>query len=95
MFTEDLAAFFNAAEFATAATLNGVAVNGIFDNGYALGSAGGMGFASTQPRLTLPTASVSASPVGLVVVVASVNYLVAEHQPDGTGLSVLLLERTP
>ena len=34
MLTEDLSAFFNAAEFATAATLNSVAVTGIFDNAY-------------------------------------------------------------
>jgi hypothetical protein len=93
MFVEDLAPFF--VEFGSDATLNSVAVRAIFDNGYSLGSASGIGFASTQPRLTLPTASVPANPVGMVVVVASVNYLVAEHEPDGTGLSVLLLERTP
>jgi hypothetical protein len=53
-----------------------------------------MGIASTQPTLTLPTASVPANPVGVTAVVASVTYTVAEHQPDGTGVSMLYLERT-
>jgi hypothetical protein len=92
--TEDLSVFFSTAEFATAATLGGVAVTGIFDNGYSAGNVGGMGIASTQPTLTLPTASVPANPVGLAAVVASVTYTIAEHQPDGTGVSMLYLERT-
>lgn len=74
------------------ATLNGVAISAIFDNGYSLGSVGPMGMASTQPSLTLPTASVPANPVGLTVVVGGVSYLVACHEPDGTGISRLLLE---
>ena len=78
----------------TSATVNGVAVTGIFDNGYSAGNVGGMGIASTQPTLTLSTASVPANPVGLTVVAASVTYTIAEHQPDGTGVSMLYLERT-
>jgi len=91
--TEDFSVFFCTSEFATAATLNSAAVTGIFDNGYAQSSAGGMGIASAQPTLTLPTASVPANPVGVTAVVASVSYTVAEHQPDGSGVSVLYLER--
>ena len=44
--TEDFSVFFCTSEFATAATLNSAAVTGIFDNGYAQSSAGGMGIAS-------------------------------------------------
>jgi hypothetical protein len=51
------------------------------------------GMASTMPSLTLPTASVPASPVGKAAVVSGSNYVVVEHQPDGTGVSTLLLER--
>ena len=40
MFTEDLSAFFSTAEFATAATLNSVAVAGILDAPLALGGDG-------------------------------------------------------
>lgn len=64
----------------------------VFDNGYALAAVGPFGMAGAQPRLTLPTAAVPANPVGQACTVAGGSYTVAEHQPDGTGISVLLLE---
>jgi hypothetical protein len=88
--TEDLAPFF--ADFAVAATVNGAAVRGIFDNGFALGAVG-IGMAGTQPTLRLRTADVAADPVGQAVSVNAVAYTVAAHEPDGTGISVLMLER--
>lgn len=93
-FTEDLSQFFVEADFAQAATLNGVAVTGIFDNSYITGAVGPAGMASTGPIFTLPTADVPASPVGKTLVTGGVTYTVAEHQPDGTGVSALMLERT-
>jgi hypothetical protein len=92
VFTEDLAPFF--AEFAVAATVNGQAVRGIFENGFASAEVGLVGLSSSRPMLTLPTASVSADPVGQTAVVNGTSYLVAVHQPDGTGISTLMLERT-
>lgn len=92
MFTEDLSAFLNPSEFATSVTVGGVVVPAIFDNGYALGSVGLLGMASTQPSITLATASVPASPGGALVVVGALSYLVASHEPDGTGISRLMLE---
>lgn len=92
MFTEDLSVFFNAGEFASAVTLNGVAAKAIFDVPGTVGSVGGFGMASTQPALTLATSDVPANPVGLTAVVGGVNYLVATHEPDGTGISRLALE---
>jgi hypothetical protein len=88
--TEDLAPFF--ADFAVDATVNGQAVRGIFDNGFALGAVG-IGMAGTQPTLRLRTADVTADPVGQAVSVNAVAYTVAAHEPDGTGVSVLMLER--
>jgi hypothetical protein len=88
--TEDLAPFF--ADFAVACTVNGAAVRGIFDNGFALGAVG-IGMAGTQPTLRLRTADVTADPVGQAVSVNAVAYTVAAHEPDGTGVSVLMLER--
>ena len=76
----------------TDATVNAVAVSGIFDNGYALGNAGMLGMATSQPSLTIATTDVPATPVGAAVVVNATSYLVAAHEPDGTGLSRLLLE---
>ena len=109
MFVENTAAFFT--DFGQSATVGGVVVSGIFDNGFSLGSVGAMGMASSQPMLTLATANVPANPVGSSVVVGSrlayvstdyaapgyvpgpaYYYLVGAHEPDGTGMSRLLLE---
>jgi hypothetical protein len=92
MFVEDISAFLAPAEFAQIVQLGGVAVAAIFDNGYALGSVGTYGMATSQPSLTLSTADVPATPVGVSVVVGAASYLVAAHEPDGTGVSRLLLE---
>ena len=89
--TEDLAPVF--ADFAVDATVNGQAVRGIFDNGFASAEVGLVGMSSSRPMLTLPTASLSADPVGQTAVVNGISYLVAVHQPDGTGVSTLMLER--
>jgi len=89
--TEDLAPFF--ADFAVNATVNGAAVRGIFDNGFASAEVGLVGLSSARPMLTLPTAGLSADPVGQTAVVNGTSYLVAVHQPDGTGVSTLMLER--
>jgi hypothetical protein len=97
MFVENLAAFFG--DFGPAvngepvsATVGGASVSAIFDNGYALGSVGPIGMSSSQPMLTLPTANVPANPVGTAVVVGAANYTVGAHEPDGTGVSQLMLE---
>jgi len=77
----------------TQAQINGGApVAAIFHNGFALGSVG-IGMAGTQPTLRLRTADVTADPVGQAVSVNAVAYTVAAHEPDGTGVSVLMLER--
>lgn len=90
MWVENTAAFL--ADFAVSCTLAGATVQAIFDNGYAAGAVGVIGVASSQPSLTLATASVPANPVGSAVVVSGASYLVAAHEPDGTGMSLLLLE---
>lgn len=71
---------------------NGPAVAGVFDNGYALGNVGLTGMASTQPSFTLPTASISGEPEGQTLVVNATSYYVSAHEPDGTGMSRLILE---
>lgn len=90
MFTEDFSTYF--AEFGSDATLGGAAVRGVFDNAYALGNVGVVGMAGSQPMFTLPTASVPADPVGQSLGMGSAVYEVVEHRPDGTGISVLVLE---
>ncbi len=93
MIGEDWSTFFNTAEFAMDATLDGVAVRGIFDN-TSMVAQGGMGMATTNPTFVLPTGSVPDAPVGKLLVIGAITYSVAAHEPDGTGVSVLVLERT-
>lgn len=90
---EDLMPFFNAAEFATAATLGGVAVLGIFDRAYAEASLGFGSAASSRPSYTLPTSQATSAQGATLVVAGAGSYLVAEVQPDGTGITTLMLER--
>lgn len=93
MMTEDFTQFLNADEFADNATLSGAAVCGIFDNANVV-TEEGMGMATTRPIFTLATTNVPSSPVGRTFVRNGVTYAVAAHEPDGTGMSVLVLERT-
>lgn len=92
-FTEDLTAFFSTDEFASDATLGGVAVRGIFDKAYQLADVGGAGMTSTQPVFTLPSSSVPASVTGLPLVIGGATYTVVLSEPDGTGVTQLLLEK--
>jgi hypothetical protein len=93
---EDMAAFFSADEFATPATLDGVAVLGVFDNPY-MQALGGM--ATTEPSYVLPTASAASVRQGAWLEVAGQGtYRVRSVQPDGTGptgATTLVLEQRP
>jgi len=81
------------AAFGTPAiTVNGQPVEAVFDNGFALGGVG-IGMAARGPALTLRTADIAAEPVGQAATVGATAYVVAAHEPDGTGMSVLMLER--
>lgn len=92
MIGSDLTPFFVAGEFVQAGdTLGGVPVAGIFDAAYVVTGAG-MGMADTRMAYTLSSASVPASPVGMLLQHAGVQYEVADTQPDGTGVTLLILE---
>lgn len=73
------------------ALLNGVEVAGMFDNSYHAGDIG-IGMASTQPAFTTLTTNVTGEAVGQLLVINGTSYYVAAHEPDGTGMSLLLLE---
>jgi hypothetical protein len=104
--TEDLSVFFSAAEFAHAALLDGESVTGVFDNGY---SAQFGDIATTLPSFTLPSAAAASATQGSELRIAmadcaagvplSVNgaatvYQVRSVEPDGTGVTRLVLELT-
>ena len=86
---EDLAPYF--ADFGDAATLDGVAVRGIFERPYAEQ----FGMASAEPTFLVPAAAVAHQ--GSVLVIqegpGAGTWRVRVPQPDGTGLLLLPLER--
>ena len=93
-FTEDFSAFLDTDEFATAVTVDGNAVNAIFDNDYVAVDLDGVTLESLGPVLLCATADVSAAVQGTAAVVNAVNYTVAEVRPDGTGMTLLRLRAT-
>ncbi len=96
-FTENRAVFF--ADFGVPALIGQVVgvpadvlgdpVTVIFDNEY-LAS---LGVESSNPVALADDADVAGVSQGISVIVNAVNYTVAESQPDGTGFTVLELER--
>ena len=91
--TENLSAFFSAAQFATPATLGAAAVLGIFDRPYVEASLGLSSMASARATYTLPTAQAGAAIDQTLVVDGVGSFTVVESRPDGTGVTVLELER--
>lgn len=85
-FVEHLAGFF--ADVGTAATVKGTAVTGIFDDAWQ----DALGVSSTAPALLLPTASVGSATYGDTVVIGAASYTIAGVQPDGTGMTRLILQ---
>lgn len=79
------------ADFGVDAVVGGVTVPVIFDNGYQTGLAGAM--ESSGPTATGATADLAASVEGTSLVINSVTYKVVDNQPDGTGMTTLVLER--
>jgi hypothetical protein len=88
MLTQDHSIFY--ADFGVDATLAGAPVRGY----YRAQGREGAGAAATDPTFELPTASVPATAYGATLVVPSEGaFIVREHLPDGTGISVLTLQK--
>lgn len=54
----------------------------------------GMGVADSRPTLSLNSAAVPSAPVGTEIEIDGVPYIISAEAPDGTGITVLLVERT-
>ncbi len=88
MVSEDLAPYF--AEFGVSATIAAGALQGIFDArpGQAFGFVDTVG-----PTFTFATAGWPAVARGAAITIASVAYTVTGIEPDGTGVTVVTLQR--
>ena len=86
-FVEDTGAFLS--DFGVAATVGGIPMVGIFDDAYSdvLGIVAG-----TTPVLLVAESDAILVAVGDIASVSDGTYAVAEIQPDGTGMTRLLLK---
>ena len=76
-------------DFGVDCTIDGETVRGIFDHA----SADAFGLVNgTKPILLLPSASLGSAAAGSAITVGGVSFTIAEVQPDGTGMSRLVLE---
>ena len=91
MFAEDLSVFMNVAEFAETATLDDAVVHGLFDAAYTQAFDG---MAATASAFTLASADCVDVTNTSTLEIGEAAYRVRSVQPDGTGITVLLLERT-
>jgi len=68
-------------------------ISGLFDKEYiAVDSGGSVPVAMQQPMFTCLTSSVSSAQENDTLVISSVTYKVRVVQPDGQGMTVLILE---
>jgi len=89
-FTEDHTAFLSENDFAVSATVGGSSVSVIFDHSYV----NEHGVSGEQPRVLCDDGDVSSVSVGDALTVNSTAYAVRAIEPDGTGMTILILEET-
>lgn len=88
---DDFAKFFD--DFAVDIVWNSVIFKGIFDNDYYDAEVGGsVAFATSQPRLTVPTFRINGMTEGANITIDGDAYIVRVIMNDGTGVSVLICE---
>lgn len=73
--------------------IGGVLVPGIFRKPSMTDSLGG-GVANTSPSVQVASNAVMVDPVGKQISIAGVPYVITEPQPDGTGMTTLIVECT-
>lgn len=93
-FASDLAAILNEDEFAVSATLNGATVRGYFDNETIMVETGGrVSVYQEQPRFTCRTEDIAGIAENQTIVISGVAYLVKPWMHDGTGVTIVQLEK--
>ena len=85
--TESFPAFFY--DFGVVATIGSASVTGVFD----MPTAESFGIIGSDPAFTCASADVSGVAAGQAVTIAGVGYTVTAVRPDGTGLTVLTLDK--
>lgn len=96
MLSDDFTLFFNTAEFAVSALLNGASVAGIIEAGFQDPTLAGYGDGpGSSPIFMLASSSVPSNPEGKTLVIAAGpsagTYRIANARHDGTGVCTLEL----
>lgn len=84
--------FLDTDDFAVTATIGGSPVVGIFDNPWIGPEVGEVETSLNQPTLLVRTSDVSTVSKGDTIIINSANYTVVGIEPDGTGLTSLVLK---
>jgi hypothetical protein len=91
---DDLPGFLDTEEFAVEVTLTGgVKIRGIFDDEHRLISEQDGQVSTTAPQVMCRASDVASVALGAAATISSVAYKVIEKQPDGSGLTTLILSR--
>lgn len=87
MYTENYDPFM--ADFGQPVRVGSIVVNAIFDN--AESDSFGI-VANSRPMLTVATKDIPCAAIGTAVMVGTTQYTIAELQPDGTGVTLVMLK---
>ena len=89
--TTDLDIFLNSNEFAVDVIYLAATIQGVFDAEFSSAVEGEMGIESTVPQVLVKTSDVSGAVHGQAMTINSVVYQIIGIQPDGTGMTSILL----
>lgn len=91
--TTDLATFLNSDELGDVATYNGNSINVQFFNEYEAAALFELEVEVTKPFCIAKDTDITGIAHGSTITIKSVAYKVIEIQPDGTGLTQLILSK--
>lgn len=80
-------------DFGSAATIGTATVYGIFDDAASAINIQTGEVMQTKPQFTCRESDVTSLAIRGTVIINSVTYYVLEKQPDGTGMTILILSR--
>jgi hypothetical protein len=83
--------FLDNEEFAVDVIYNSVTFQGIFDDEFIGAVDERLAVESTAPQVQVKTSDVTGALHGETITVGSVDYKIAGIQPDGTGMTIILL----
>lgn len=91
--TADLGTFLNTGEFAVDITFGAGTIKGIFDNEFIESNQDEISVEDLQPQVIVKSSDIPGLAHGDTMTIESVVYNVVGIQPDGTGLTLVILSK--